>query len=217
MLILTNACFAQITASGSGRVLPKPTPSPTAANDVADAVSLTTDFQNFTYSEPGQPARSFDLKNGVFTSVDKKTKAVRSFQFRKKYFFDVTGDEKTEAIIHLLADACEFCEDRSYFFLFSAIGGKPSTVFSFGTGAGAKCGLKEVIFDRRQIVIDVFGDCEFPSGRFEPVAKSAKRDVFTRIALTLSGGGYAILKRESMPFPEKDIPAAQTKIKFGMQ
>jgi hypothetical protein len=214
MLALCTVATAQTdpntTLTKIGRVAPKPTPPNAGATD---ADKLAVDFQNFKYLEPGRTS-AFQLKNGVFSGTDRATGTSRSFQFRKTYYFDLTADKKTEAVVHILADTCDFCEERSLFYAFSAIGGSPLQLFSIATGSAAKCGLKEAAFDAESIAFEVFGDCEFTDSVFRPVTEPVK-DVATRIELEWKDGKLETKNRASLPFPEKDIAAHSRRIRFG--
>ncbi len=213
--------FSQIQITATGKVAAKPTPTPNSA--FANAESLTTDFQNFKYVEAGsKTGASFQLVNGRFTGTDAKTKLVRSYQFRKKFFFDITGDNKTEAIVHMLADGCEFCQERSVFYAFSAVDNSPRIVFGIATGAGSKCGLKEIRFAPNEVYIEVFGDCNLVSGHLVPDATSKNTEVFTRYILSLDATDpkpfvYSTSPKELFPFPSSEIPAFRPQIKFGKQ
>ncbi|MBK8811437.1 MAG: hypothetical protein IPN69_11990 [Acidobacteria bacterium] len=218
---IAPATIAQVKVSATGKVAASPTPTPIAL--IEDAETLSVDFQNFKYQDLGaKTVSTFDLVNGLFTSFDKKTKITRSYQFRKKFYFDVTGDGKSEAVIHLLADACEFCQDRSVFYAFSAVEKQPNAVFGIATGSGARCGLKEIQFLSKQVVIDVFGDCKLVNGRLVSEAASKKVDIFSRFTLGWNESdpkmkGFAEATKETLPFPAKDIPAHRPQIKFGKQ
>lgn len=178
-----------------------------------DAESLATDFKNFKFSDKDN--KEFQLTDGVYVFSNPKTKTSHNYQFRKVYYFDVTGDDKKEAVVHLLADSCEDCETRSIFYLFSAKDKKLQEVWKVFTGAGAKCGLKDVSFNRAEIVLETFGNCTFKDSSIieDPLLK--KSDVSTKFDFYFKDGAFNQESKENLPFKESEIINYRTKIQFG--
>lgn len=208
---------AQIKDTKTGKIKPSSTPTPQTTLPIySDADTLSVDFKNFAYADFGLNLQKFfTLKNGFYSSTNPKTKEFRSFQFRKVYYFDITGDRKTEAIVHLLADSCDSCDEKSVFYAFSAVDKKPLEVFRILTGSGDKCGLKSVSFNFTEITLEVFGDCELKNGVFTKTQNPPKSDVLTKFLFEFGEREFAFKSKVTSDFPLKDAANVRPQIKIG--
>ena len=80
------------------------------------------DFKNFAYAEllTGTGDKNFILTNGQYRS--KKSLSQRVYTLRKTYYFDITGDEKDEAITLILAEGCgDDCDSHNLFYVIQLI------------------------------------------------------------------------------------------------
>ena len=186
------------------------------AEQYANAETLSVDFKSFTFPNFAVTGKkTFTLKNGSFNYANAKTAEFYNFQLRKVFYFDMTGDEKTEAVAHILAAMCEDCSTRSAFYLYSAEKKQPKEIWKIALGAAEKCGLKEVQFDKSEVVLDAFGDCALKDWSILNEPKSKKSDIFTRFVFNRKNGEFIQISKEVFPFPAKDIPTYRSQIKFG--
>lgn len=143
---------AQIRASSNDTVSNKNQSSRTNTLDIS-----TVDFKNFSFPDPasGKTEKSFTLKNGV----SGKKGVTPVFTLRKTYYFDITGDERDEAISHIIADGCQVgCESSQLFFVHTAEENKPKLLWKIAVSGDTTGGLKAVNFKVNEIVLEVFGE-----------------------------------------------------------
>lgn len=208
------SALAQTSGSKTGTVRAVPTPTPQDA--AIDADKLPVSFSDFEYEYPGAKPIPFKLRSGNFILKNAKTKETTALNFRKSFFFDVTGDSKTEAVVHILGSTCEMCDDKSLFYVFTSAGLKPVEVFRVLGGVGAQCGINRIVFDVKIITVDAFGDCEVVGGAIVPVKGSALKNKYTQFNYKLTDGLFKLELRDLMDLGEP-VTEYRTQIAFGKQ
>lgn len=204
--------LSQTSGSKTGRVAPSPTPTP--QDEAIDADKLPVYFTDFEYEFPGPKPVPFKLRSGNFVLKNPKTKESTALNLRKTFFFDITGDSRKEAIVHILGSTCEMCDDKSLFYAFTAAGLKPVEVFRIAGGTGEQCGIKEIVFDVKSILVDTYGDCEAANGLISPVKGGTMKNKASRFLFEFADGKFKVSIRESIDLPE--APAEyRTQIRFG--
>lgn len=205
---------AQTSGSKTGRVAASPTPTPKDA--VVDADKLPVYFSELDYEFPGPKPIPFRLRSGTFILKNATTRETTALNYRKSYFFDVTGDSKTEAVVHILGSTCEMCDDKSLFYVFTSAGLKPVEIFRMLGGAGAQCGIKRIVFDVKIITVDAFGDCDVADGAILPVKGSTLKDKYTQFNYKLTDGVFKLELRDLMDLGETPTEY-RTQLAFGRQ
>lgn len=186
--------------------------------EIADAESLAIDFKNFSFPDfNSKNQKKFTLKNGISQNLKAKSGEATIYRFRKVFFFDVTGDEKTEAIVHIFASACEDCAPQSIFYLYSNEKNQPKEIWKIALGTQEKCGLKDVLFDKAQVVLEVFGDCELNGWNIAKNLTSKKTAVSTRFTFDYQNKEFLQISKEFFPFSENEIQTYRSQLKFGSE
>lgn len=186
--------------------------------EIADAESLAVDFKNFSFPDfNSKDQRNFTLKNGIFKNLKAKSGETTIYRFRKVFYFDVTGDKKTEAIVHIFASACEDCAPQSIFYLYSNEKNQPQEIWKIAFGTQEKCGLKDVLFDKAQVVLEVFGDCELNGWKIAQNLTSKKNAVSTRFTFDYQNKEFFQISKEFFPFSENEIQTYRSQLKFGSE
>lgn len=215
-LLLLNVVSALAQTSGSATGTVKAVPTPTPQDAAIDADKLPVSFTDFDYEFPGAKPVPFKLRSGNFILKNAKTKETTALNFRKTFFFDVTGDSKKEAVIHILGSTCEMCDDKSLFYVFTSAGLKPVEIFRILGGAGAQCGIKRILFDSKIITVDAFGDCDVAGGAIVPVKGSTLKNKYTQFNYKLTDGLFKLELRDLMDLGEP-VTEYRTQIAFGKQ
>ena len=204
---------AQIRASNTGSVK-------TGNSNKTPVLDISSvDFKNFTFPEfDGSPEKTFTLKNGA--SENKNTS--QKYTLRKTYYFDLTGDERDEAISHIIADGCRMgCESSSLFYIHTADGNQPKLLWKIATGGDALSGLRVVNFKLKTIILEAFGECWNDNGVIKPnvdLKKNAqlKTTSYTRFEFALGENGFMQRAKTILPLPAKtDIVRYRPQISFG--
>ena len=179
------------------------------------------DFKNFAYPEllTGTADKNFILTNGQYRS--KKSLSQRVYTLRKTYYFDITGDEKDEAITLILAEGCgEGCDSHNLFYVYTVENNQLKLIWQIATGAEALGGLKSAAFKNKQIVLELFGNCTIDksliSARFDP--KNPKKILltdFTRFVFSFKDNVFSYSTKELLPLQVKNITGYNFQISFG--
>ena len=212
LFVFSTQIISAQTASQTGNVSPNPNGNKNQT-DFEDAEALSTDFRNFKYTDAN--GKEFQLTKGDYAFLDPKTKTRQNFKFRKVYYFDVTGDGNKDAVVHLFADFCETCEQKSVFYIFSAKNKQLLTVWKIFTGGGEKCGLKDISFTRAAITFGAFGNCSIKDSTVIEDNLLNKTDVFTEFTYHFNDDEYIFNSKENFPFQQSQILTYKTQIKFG--
>lgn len=215
ILFAAFSSAAQTTASKTAQIGKD---SEKKKEEIADAETLATDFKNFSFPDfNSKDQKNFTLKNGVFQNLKAKSGEAVNYRFRKVFYFDVTGDEKTEAIVHIFASACEDCAPQSIFYLYSNEKNQPKEIWKIALGTQEKCGLKDVLFDKKEIVLETFGDCELNGWNIAKNLNSKKTAVSTRFTFDYQNKEFLQTSKAFFPFSENDIQTYRSKLKFGSE
>lgn len=116
------------------------------------------DFMNFSYgdyvSSDGEP-RPLTLRQGV------QENNPGWFELKDVFYKDLTGDGIAEAIVRLWHVQCDDrCNGTDLFYIYTTRNGKLKDLWRYETGTYTYgCGLKDVTFGHKQIVIELFGRC----------------------------------------------------------
>jgi len=212
---------AQIQASSNRTVSPTNgnQTNPDAKTDPRDITAF--DFKNFTYPDfsGGKVEKTFTLKNG---SAGRQT-APLNYVLRKTYYFDLTGDRQNEAISQVLVEGCAMeCDSRSLFYIYTAEKNQPKLLWKIATGLAEAGGLKAIAFNRREIVLEAFGDCALDGWLVKPnpgIIKNPKLKTitYTRFVFSRAAGGYLLESRDVLPLGDTNITAHRPQIQFGEQ
>jgi hypothetical protein len=84
------------------------------------------------------------------------------FSLKHVYYTDVTGDGNDEAIVVLSHVMCgRACDARSHLiYVYTGRNGNLRTLWQYESGSDLNgCGLKSLIIDGKQIVMELFGQC----------------------------------------------------------
>jgi len=221
-LIVTAGCGkiqteAQIRATGNGAVNSNNGPTKVNTLDIS-----TIDFKNFTFPDfsDGKVEKTFTLKAGETESKG----AFSRYSLRKTYYFDLTGDERDEAINHILADDCEFgCVPSNLFYIYTTDNNQPKLILKVATGGAAPGALKSAGFKVKEVVLETFGDCSFANGLIKPTTDLKKKAAFkpsnyTRFVFALGENGFLQATRDVLPLTDiTNIAEYRPQISFGEQ
>jgi hypothetical protein len=181
----------------------------------------TVDFNNFTYPDftGGKVDKNFTLKNGK----SEKKAGEPSYYARKTYYFDLTGDEKDEAITQIMAEGCQIsCDPRSLFYVHTMENNQPKLLWKIATGVDELGGLKSVNFKVNEIVLESFGDCTLENWWTKPsidVKKNPKLKAsnYTRFVFSLVENGFTQTSRDIIPLGYTNFLEYRPQISFGKQ
>lgn len=209
---------AQIRTSGNGKVVvnsntSKTTPKP----EVFDIAKV--DFKNFIYPEFSrtEPARTFTLKNG---RAERKAGSP-DYALRKTYYFDLTGDQKNEAITHIIANGCELgCESSSVFYIYTPDAAQPKLLWKIAIGGDTMGGLKSANFKIDEFTLETFGDCTLEDWLIKPevdvrINPKLKTNSYTRFVFKRENGEYKQTERDVLPLPNLNLTDYRAQITFG--
>ncbi len=213
---------AQIRASSNGKVS-----NINAANQsnskikVKTAEISTIDFNNFTYPDfsGGAVEKTFTLKNGK----SEKKVGVPGYYVRKTYYFDLTGDEKDEAVMQIMAEGCQVsCDPRSLFFVYTMENNQPKLLWKIATGVDELGGLKSVNFKVNEIILETFGDCSLENWRTKPIIDIKKNPKlkaanYTRFVFSLGADGFTQSAKDLLPLGYINFLEYRPQISFGKQ
>jgi hypothetical protein len=117
----------------------------------------TIDFKNFTFPFPGggKAGNTLTLKNGI----SGKKEGSPGYSLRKTYYFDMTGDQKVEAVSHIMVDGCQLgCESSQLFYIYTVENDKLKLLWKIAVGGDTMGGLKAVNFKAHEIILETFGE-----------------------------------------------------------
>jgi hypothetical protein len=209
---------AQVRSSSSGKVTKTDNQTTPTNTDITKV-----DFTNFTFPDlfAGKTEKSFTLKNGQFRAS--KLSNARVFTLRKTYYFDITGDEKDEAITQIIAETCTInCESQSLFYVHTIENNQPKLIWKIATGTAELGGLKSVNFNIKEIVLETFGNVSLDNSLIKSnvdIKKTVKVQTidFTKFVFSLSDKGFASTSKETLPLKEKYTAEYRPQISFGSQ
>jgi hypothetical protein len=206
---------AQIRASNTGWV------SNTNTKKANTLDISTVDFKNFTFPAfNDKPAKTFTLKNGAT-----ETKNVYPrYSLRKTYYFDLTDDEKDEAVSHIIVDGCAMgCESSNLFYIHTAEENEPRLLWKIATGGDVLGGLKSAHFKSKEIILEAFGECSLENGVIKPkidIKTNArlKTSSYTRFVFALGENGFTQSTKDVLPLPANiNLIEYRPQISFGNQ
>lgn len=174
-----------------------------------------TDFKNYSYGGyrfPHGRRINLTLRDGEY---EYNFEEVRGwFRLGDVYYADLTGDGNPEAIVMLSLVQCgASCDGGATLFRVYATGKSGlRTIWQYETGSTAYgCGLKSLIANPKQIVMELFGRCPRPvqeslgSGKFHI-------ENLTRLTFKFNGRHFARQKIEFISTPANDTKNYQPEI-----
>lgn len=212
---------AQIRGSSNGKVISTNTNQANSKTKTNKPIFTAVDFQNFTYPDfvGGNTEKTFTVKNGK----SEKKVGVPTYFVRKTYYFDLNGDEKDEAVTHIMAEGCQVsCDPRSLFYVYTMENNQPKLLWKIATGVDEFGGLKSVNFKVNEITLETFGDCSLENWWTKPVMDVIKNPQmkaanYTRFVFSLGANGFTQSAKDTLPLAETNFLEYRPQISFGKQ
>jgi hypothetical protein len=172
-------------------------------------------FTNFTYGlyklSNGQTI-DLTLSNGELELPDN----LGSFTLKEVFYRDVTGDWKPEAIAWLSHVQCQGpCDGgANIFYIYTAASGTLKPIWQYETGSYAYgCGLKSFTITRKQVVLELFGNCAKESIGERGAVKFVA-DGLTFIVLEFNGQRFAQQSRQFVPTSPNHVKNYEPSIRI---
>jgi len=213
---------AQISASSNGRVSNTNTANRTNSKTQPNKpIFSAVDFQNFNYPDfvGGNVEKTFTVKNGK----SERKVGTPTYSVRRTYYFDLTGDEKDEAITHIMAEGCQVsCDPRSLFYVYTMENNQPKLLWKIATGVDGFGGLKSVNFKINEIILETFGDCSLENWWTKPIMDvknnpQMKAFNYTRFVFSLGTDGFTPSGKDLLPLAQTNFLEYRPQISFGAQ
>ena len=166
-------------------------------------------FQNWRYGQYRFGGEQLDL---VLTAGEqviprKEGGGGQTFSLIGVLYSDVTGDGKPEAIVRIshvqCGGSCDGGSDLFYIYQSSKSGLRRIWMYETGSMAYG-CGLKSFTLTKKQIVVEMFGQCWEPASSFETSGKFMVRDV-TRSVFHFNGKRFVKRLTEITAAPVKNL------------
>ncbi|HVE55838.1 MAG TPA: hypothetical protein VNB22_03355 [Pyrinomonadaceae bacterium] len=210
---------AQIKLSTNGRIGNNNTNQANSKIKPKTVDISKVDFNNFTYPDfsGGKVDKNFTLKKGK----SEKKAGEPNYYVRKTYYFDLTGDEKDEAITHIMAEGCQVsCDPRSLFYVHTMENDQPKLIWKVATGVDELGGLKSVHFKVNEIVLESFGECSLENWWTKPnidVKNNPKLKAanYTRFVFSRGSDGFTQTSRDLLPLGYTNFLEYRPQINFG--
>jgi hypothetical protein len=171
------------------------------------------DFKNFSYGvhviSNGKPV-SLTLSEG------KMWDDTGWFNLQDVYYKDITGDGSPEAIVRLLHLRCNGSCDggADVFYVYSMRNGKLKNIWQYETGSYAYgCGLKSFTLGKRQMVLELFGECARQSMTYPGPAKFTVKDL-TFMLFEFDGHRFITKTIEYIPEPSRNVKNWEPEIRI---
>ena len=167
------------------------------------------DFANRVYETYEFEGRKLEvtLVDGKHELVWEEGGGGETFSLIGVLYTDVTGDEKPEAIVNInhvqCGGSCDGGSDLFYIYQSSKSGLRRIWVYETGSMAYG-CGLKSFTLAKKQIVVEMFGQCWEPASSFEGPGKFMVRDT-TRSVFHFNGKRFVKRSTEVTAAPARDL------------
>ena len=166
-------------------------------------------FQNWRYGQYGFGEEQLDL---VLTAGEQDTREKEGgggqrFSLTGVLYTDVTGDRTPEAIVRISHVQCGgSCDGGSdLFYVYQSGKNGVRRIWMYETGSmGYGCGLKSVTLTKKQIVVEMFGQCWEPASSFATSGKFMVRDV-TRSVFIFNGKRFIKRSTEVTAAPVRGL------------
>ena len=167
------------------------------------------DFANWKYGPYGLEEEKLyvTLTNGEYTVPWKEGGGGDTFDLEDVFYTDLTGDGKPEAIVILNHVQCGgSCDGGSHlFYVYQSGKSGVKRIWMYATGTIAYgCGLKSMTVTKKQIELEMFGQCWKPASSFATSGKFMVRDV-TRSVFRFNGRRLVKRLTEVTAAPVRDV------------
>lgn len=114
------------------------------------------DFKNFSYSAFENEEYPFTITNGEkpLGKLDEAGYRLRNIEYR-----DLTNDSKNEAVVNL--QVTHAVSTSSLIFVYTLDNEQPKKLWNFFSGTYANGGLKDVYFEKNNLIVEFFGNTKF--------------------------------------------------------
>lgn len=167
------------------------------------------DFKNWRYGRYRFWGSKLDLTlaEGEYVYPSKEGGGGETFFLTDVLYTDVTGDGKVEAIVLLshvqCGGSCDGGSDLFYVYQSSKSGLRQ--IWEYETGSRAYgCGLKSLTVSKKQLALEMFGQCWQPASSFGLSGKFVVRDV-TRSVFHFNGSRFVKRLTEVTAAPATDL------------
>lgn len=166
----------------------------------ADSPIRNIDFKNFLYVGPDDYSETFVLKEGEKSFVRGEEDGI---QLADVKYHDLTGDGQEEAIVRMNIQTGGSAIP-SLVFVYSVDQGRPVSLWKFTTGDRADGGLKSVVGENGDLIVELYGDNNLVSGKWvtteNKIMTCASCPVhFTRSVLGWNGIRFDLDKADILP------------------
>lgn len=149
LVLLSAACSrVQVASPVSKTVVASPTPQTTSLL-TSNSPIRSIDFENFTY--PNIDAKgNFTLKDGKEPNVEEPCSVIDVI------YGDVTGDGNEEALV-VQTQSTRGSAIPYFVYVYGVEGNKPKLLWSFVAGDRAQGGLRRVLADNGNLIVELYG------------------------------------------------------------
>lgn len=143
------------------------------------------DFRNRTYP-------SFWSKNPIKLRDGKLKReeehCISHFSLERVDYLDLTGDGREEALLNVTDwTACGSSGFSHYYYIYAIRNNKPCLLWRFSTGSEGICGQKDFRLEKRDLVLELFGDCRVGGIRFRGGGVECCPTEYSRIRVAWDG------------------------------
>lgn len=174
------------------------------------------DFENWSYGPYtfGGKRLILTLTQGEHVYPRKEGGGGETFSLSDVLYADVNGDGRPEAIVFLShVDCGGSCDGgAALFYVYENSKNKLRRIWEYETGSAAYgCGLKSLTVSKKQIALEMFGQCWQPASSFSVSGKFLVRDV-TRSVFQYDGRRFVKRLTEVTAAPVTDLRSYTPKV-----
>ena len=198
---------------------PRPAPAPDDPNEryrIVPENFKSIDFNNWTYGRYrfGAEKLTLTLKEGEHEHPWKEGGGGETFSLHDVLFTDVTRDGRSDAVVILWHVQCGgSCDGGSaliYVYENSKMGLRK--IWEYETGSLAYgCGFKSLSISKKQIALEMFGQCWRPASSFAGSGKFVIEDV-TRSIFRFNGRRFVRRLTEITTVPAQDLKGYKPEV-----
>lgn len=188
-----------------------------AQNKITDSLVGKFDFKNYVYPLPrgwqDVDGKEATLENGARRMSEEKI----GLSYVTTIFGDVTGDGEDEAFVILKIETAGSAIPQIVY-VFTMKNEEPELIWHFRTGDRADGGLKDILAENGELIIQLFGQDRFILGEIETskitddVEQLCCPTFFTRTRYKWNGKNFQLQgKRETFSIEDKTAPPVNNK------